>query len=153
MKTLIQLFFIITISVPFLQCKSMNQQKQVQNNTAVEVMSIFYIENDNEIILNLYAQTLADHVVIDSIYFKGRSSKLKLVSDNSYTGTLKLNNIHSDIIMSSDTNAEYGNKLPLKYNAFPFKLNKNQAAISYHIKNKTEYLIVEGVEQAEEKQP
>lgn len=95
------------------------------------------------------AETLADKdVVMDSVYFRGKKVKLETKPQNSklYIGRISTSfNKPKNIIMSSDGNAEYGNKLPEIPEKIPFDLKDNECVVSYKEGNKIKYFKIENV--------
>ena len=79
---------------------------------------------------------------LDSVFFRGKAIKLETKAQNKslYIGRfLSSTNQKSDIIMSNEPYAEYGNKMPKRSKKFPFELNENECVISYKQDNKTKY--------------
>jgi len=92
--------------------------------------------------LDLYIEVKDFNFKPDSVYFKGRVTKLKRHSqkEGTYIGQFSLSsNQKQDIVMSSDPKAEYGNKIPKKPVKIPFKLAYNECVISYQVNGKTKY--------------
>ncbi len=80
-----------------------------------------------------------DKIVIDSIFFRGQVSKVEKKT-TAYVARFKTNvNKAPDLIMHGETDQEYGNKPPTKESKFPFKLEDDEAVISYKEKGELKY--------------
>lgn len=87
-------------------------------------------------------------VQLDSVYFRGKASKLefKTINPSLFIGRfLSSSNLRKDLIMSDKPNAEYGNKPPEPLDKIPFELNPNECVISYLKDGKTLYYKIENV--------
>lgn len=76
-------------------------------------------------------------------YFKGKSVKFNPIPVNStiYVAHFKGDaNQRYDLNMEADAINEYGNKAPIDKAAFPFKLESNEAVVSYLDNTKLKYL-------------
>lgn len=106
--------------------------------------------------INLFISTedsSLENIELDSIYFRGKSSKLEFKPNNPslFVGRFSTGrNQKKDIIMSDKPNAEYGNELPKIKSKFPFELKENECVVSYKEGNKTKYFKIINVV---EKQP
>lgn len=94
--------------------------------------------------LNLFIPVMDKSVEFDSAYFRGQVVKLEIKETNKgllYIGRFKteLNQPKQDLIMSSDSNKEYGNQLPSKAIDIPFELKEDECVISYIKDGKTLY--------------
>jgi hypothetical protein len=83
-------------------------------------------------------------ITLDSVYFRGRATKLsvKYQNKNMYVGNfINPSKQKHDIIMSGDPKAEYGNKSPIleKQKPIPFELKDDECVISYIEGKKTKY--------------
>ena len=88
-------------------------------------------------------------VVFDSIYFKGRKTKVQLRKDRKGTNLFgkfyrKTKN-NNDLELNKDATKEYGNKPPKNEDEFPFQLKENEAIITYKEEGKTKYYKVENI--------
>jgi len=86
-----------------------------------------------------------DHVIFDSIYFRGLQAKIQIGKMNYFATLNSKVNKKTDIEMSNDPNAEYGNKAPNIILKFPFELKDDECAISYIEKEETKYFKIEGL--------
>ncbi len=91
---------------------------------------------------------LPNNIQLDSVYFSGKVIKLqKLESSNElYVGRFKSNlNPKPDVVMSSEMNEEYGNKVLKLENKIPFELKNSECVVSYREDEKTKYFKIEGI--------
>lgn len=92
--------------------------------------------------INLYLPSNDTTLKLDSVYFRGMISKVKIINTG-YISHFKTNlNQRDDIIMSDEENAEYGNQLPSKDERLPFQLKDNECVISYTEDDITKYFKV-----------
>jgi len=87
-------------------------------------------------------------VQLDSVFFRGKASKLEFKPNNTslFIGRfLSSSNMSKDFIMSDKPNAEYGNKLPKPLNNIPFDLKANECVISYVADGKTLFYKIENI--------
>lgn len=92
--------------------------------------------------INIFIPISNSTVVMDSVYFRGQVSKLTTKPEDSTLFIGRFNTVFNqkeDIIMSSDSKEEYGNKLPRKAVEIPFILKDDEAVISYKEGNKVKY--------------
>ena len=82
---------------------------------------------------------------INEIYFSNKSAKANPSTDNLYIGYYK-NEENRDVIMDSDPNKEAKNTPP---KTFPFKLEENEAVISYLFKGMDYYFKVSNITEKE----
>lgn len=78
----------------------------------------------------------------DSVYF--REKVTKLIKDSQKEGIyvghfVSKSKQPQDIVMSSDSKQEYGNKMPKKPIKIPFDLAHNECIISYKVNGRTKY--------------
>lgn len=87
--------------------------------------------------------TISDKIVVDSIFFKSKKSKLNFSSFNkkhTITGNFVIAIVTDrTIIMHSDVRKEMANKVPEISTSFPFELTDKECVISYFIKEKKHY--------------
>lgn len=88
---------------------------------------------------------------LDSVYFRGRSSELKTLSEDTeiLVGRFEMqaSRANGDRIMSSDPREEYGNRPPVVLQDFPFDLEPDQAMVSYQQEGKTKHFKVVGIQE------
>lgn len=80
-------------------------------------------------------------IEFDSIYFRGKVTKLQIKNSNSSTaifGYFNTSKIYNDIILSENSIEEFNNPIP-EIKKFPFQLKQNEAVISYKKNKNTNY--------------
>ncbi len=84
-------------------------------------------------------------IVLDSVYFRGKSSKLEFMpTNNTYVGRFKTLP-QQDIILSNDVREEYKNKLPEQQNDTNFSINDNECVVSYLFENKMHFFKIKNI--------
>lgn len=89
-------------------------------------------------------------IVLDSVYFKGKSAKLKVDTQNQsmYVARFITNSKQTpDIILSSDMKEESENKLPKKEPEIPFQLKPNECVISYEVDGEVRYYKISNIKE------
>lgn len=82
------------------------------------------------------------NIEIDSVFFRGQIAKVEK-KPTAYVARFRTNvNQRPDLIMHGETDAEYGNKAPIKETKFPFELEEDEAVISYREKEIQKYFKV-----------
>jgi hypothetical protein len=95
--------------------------------------------------LYMTLETNRNHVVFDSVYFRGLVAKME-VGKIGYIASFKTAlNQKEDLVMDGDSNKEYGNKPPKTDNTFPFKLEDHECVLQYTEYGKTMYYKVTSV--------
>ncbi len=91
--------------------------------------------------------TNSNNILLDSVYFRGKSVKLVMASNGSaYVGRFKKRDKSTyDVIMSNEPGAEYGNEVPDLPKPFPFKLENDECIVSYKMKGKTKYFRISNI--------
>ena len=85
---------------------------------------------------------------MDSVYFRGKAAKLQTFEEkaNLYVGRFKSEVYQKpDIVMSSNSKEEYGNKAPNLSKKIPFKLNDSECVVSYKEGTTTKYFKIEKI--------
>lgn len=106
--------------------------------------------------LNLFipgSKEMPQSIQLDSVYFRGKGTKLEKVQlDNvMYVGRFDNDfNQKKDIVMSHDSEEEYGNQAPLLDTKIPFDLKNSECVVSYKEGTETKYFKIENITQ---KQP
>lgn len=90
----------------------------------------------------------SDGVQLDSVYFRGKATKLEEKAFNgtvTYIGRFKSKpNASKDIIMSSDSKEEYKNTVEV-LEKIPFDLKDNECVVSYMENEAIKYFKIENV--------
>ena len=158
MKLITNVFLMIIIMTSFSHCSS---AQKLQKEAPVTIGKVYYqhwvagIQSGGSGV-NLFIpvkESLTEDVQLDSVFFKGKVSKLEVkpTNPNLFIGRFSTSgNQKKDIIMSDKPNAEYVNEGPKKKPKIPFELKENECVVSYIEANKTKYFKVENII---EKQP
>ena len=134
----------------FSQCSS---TKELQSEAPIAIGKVFYqkwiagIEGGGSG-LNIFIPVNDTSIALDSVFFRGKAAKLETKSQDQslYIGRfISQFNKRRDLIMSSDSIAEYGNKLPIVEQKIPFELQSNECVVSYIDGLKTKYFKINNV--------
>ena len=95
--------------------------------------------------LNIYAtiDEISEGVIMKEFYFRGNSIEVKSSKDPVFVGYYK-NNINKDVIMDSNSTNEAANTPP---KISPFKLENNEAVLSYEYNNIMYYHKISDIEE------
>jgi hypothetical protein len=99
---------------------------------------------------NLFIPVMNESIKLDSVYFRGKISKLEFKTGElpTYIGRFENDfNQPKDIIISSDRNEEYDNKLSKKLVVIPFELKDDECVVSYIKGDKIVYYKISNIEQ------
>lgn len=149
-KNIFKLTILILGAIGSLGCKSANE---LQNSIPFEIEEVYYkhwfsgVKNGSfGIDLFIKIESKPNSIILDSIYFRGQQTKLKITNNNLFVGRFLANpNSKKDIIMSNKPYAEYGNKTPELTKENPFKLKPDECVISYKQGFKTKYFKIVGL--------
>ncbi|MCF6280521.1 MAG: hypothetical protein L3J14_09270 [Flavobacteriaceae bacterium] len=148
MKTLLSIVLGSTILLSIAQCgNSKEVVYKIQKETSFKIVKATYKEwvagvrggGSGVNVFFIIDSFDSSKITLDSVFFRGQKAKIE-TNNSLYIGRFKTNVTQQpDIIMSSDTNAEYGNKPPTKKIKFPLNLKENEAIISYKEDGKQKY--------------
>ena len=149
-KKIISVSLLSFIMLGFSQCSS---TKMLQAEAPITVGKVYYQKwvagvQGGGSGLNIFIPSNDVSIVLDSVYFRGKAVKLetKIQDKSLYIGRFKSQfNQKQDLIMSSDSTAEYGNKLPIVEEQIPFELKPDECVVSYMDGNKTKYFRIGNV--------
>lgn len=149
MRTLFSIILGSTILFSFAQCgNSKEMAYKLQEKSPFKITKVYYQEwvagiqggGSGVDVYFIFSDLDTDKITIDNIFFRGQKANVE-TNNKAYIGRFKTNiNQKPDIIMSSQTDDEYGNKVPQKKAKFPFDLEKDEAVIGYREKGKQKYL-------------
>lgn len=147
MKILKTTLFIVTVllvtTVSFTHCSSaQNKQKisdfKFQEKTSFSVGEVSFEKwvagiqgGGSGIHMYITIKENKNHVVFDSIYFRGYSAKMEIGKMGYFTSFKTALNQRKDYNMSHDENAEYGNDPSKIQNKSVFELQDYECVISY----------------------
>ncbi|MFH4963765.1 hypothetical protein V8G69_02070 [Gaetbulibacter sp. M235] len=149
-------FFIITffIAIIISQCSS---AQKLQTSLPSQIGDVYYQnwvsgvkEGGSGTIIYIQIISESNQIELDNVYFQGKVAKLELTDNMFAVG--RFNSImksKGDTVMSSDPNAEYGNKVPELPKKAPFVLKDNQCVISYKEGNKIKYFKIDNIRKKE----
>lgn len=152
MKILKQYLFkvvMLTIMVFFLNCKSV--QNDVDMKTPLKIGQVYYtntIDDNQASNLDIYIPIISNpnHTQLLQVFFHGKQTNLVISNDNLIVGHFNLEvPKKSDIIMSSDPHAEYGNQVPKLQKTTSFILKDNECVISYKVDGTVKYFKVSNI--------
>lgn len=141
---------LLMIMTSFSQCSSSQKLQEKAPATFGEV----YFQRWNAGIqgggsgMNLFIPVTDNNVVLDSVYFRGESTKLETKPQNKmlYIGYFKTEfNQPKDIVMSSNPLDEYNNLLLIKKEKIPFTLKDSECVVSYKDGQTTKYFKIENI--------
>ncbi len=153
LKKIISITILPLIMFSFSQCSS---QKKLQQDAPVKLQEVYcqgWVAGvkGGGAGMNIFIPVdavLNKKVKLDSVYFRGKAARLETKPQNEslYIGRFMSNDNKSrDLIMSSDSKNEYGNKMPVIPAKTPFELKDDECAVSYKDGNKTKYFKIENV--------
>ena len=153
MKAIKQILGVVSLFVvvaSFSQCSS---AQRFQDKSPITLGEVYYqrwiagVQGGGSG-LNIFIPTSDNTVKLDSVYFKGKVTKLEVRSGKKllYIGRFTSDfNQRRDIIMSNEPNAEFNNPIPKPIKKIPFELKDNECVISYIQDNKTKYFKIDNV--------
>lgn len=143
---------VLTIIFSLLQCGSINCER----NPPFEINSAAYFSwvGGQPGISGMKVKisyTSDKNIQFDSIYFRKRSAKLEVSNTKDQkmiTGHFNTSSQKRVFVMELNPVKEMKNEIP-NITSFPFKLNENEAIISYKIKDKKKYFKIKTVKKGE----
>lgn len=155
MKSVKQLLKLLTLTVilsSFSQCTS---AQKLEKNAPVTFGNVYCKKQVSGIAngpsgLIIFIEIKDNSIQLDSVYFREKGVELKTHPKNRslYVGSFVTHSVRSqDIVLSSDSKAEYGNKIPKKSKKIPFELAYNECVVSYKINEKIKYYKITNVEE------
>lgn len=139
----------VSVTALFINCKS--AQNDVDMKTPLEIGQVYYTNtiHDNQVSnLDVYIPIISNpnHIQLLQVFFQGKQTNLETSNDNLIVGHFNMK-VHkkSDIIMSSDPYAEYGNQMPKLDKPIPFNLKEDECVISYKEDGTVKYFKVSNI--------
>ena len=131
-------------------CKTEKESFVLTQNTPFTVKNIYYQKwmagiKEGGSGLNIYAfiDDISEGVIVKEFYFRGNSFEVKPSKDSIFIGYCK-NEANMDMIMDNNSTKETAN-IPPKKNSF--KLENNEAVLSYKHHNKMYYHKISNIEE------
>ncbi len=158
MKLITNAFLMVLIMISFSQCSS---AQKLQKETPIKLQTTYYQHwvagikggGSGINIFILTENSELKNIQLDSVYFRGKASKLEVKPNNPnlFIGRFLLTPKQKrDVIMSNKPKAEYGNELLKLKEKIPFELKENECVVSYKEESKIKYFKIKNVV---EKQP
>lgn len=153
MKAFKKIISVILLSFAMLGFSQCSSTKKLQVEAPITVGKVYYQKwvagvQGGGSGLNIFIPVNDTSIILDSVYFRGRAAKLetKPQDQSLYIGRfISQFNQRQDIVMSSDSIAEYRNKLPIVAEHIPFELNPNECVVSYIDSKKTKYFKIDKI--------
>lgn len=143
-KHILKLLIVTVIMSSFSQCSSAQKLQKEAPTAFGDVYCKQWVSGmaEGPSGIDIFIEIKDSEFRPDSVYFRENVVKLTSLPDNK--GLYKGHFVASpkqkqDIVMSSDSKAEYGNKMPKKLTKIPFDLEHNECVISYKLNGKTKY--------------
>ncbi|GAA4802681.1 hypothetical protein [Litoribaculum gwangyangense] len=138
------------ITMSFSQCK---HKSKLETQAPLELGEVYYKKwvveprgGGSGINLFITIKSNINKIVLDSVYFMDKTTKLVYIKDTLVMGRFKTStNQPIDIVMSNEPYGEYGNKLPTIIPKLPFALHPNECIVSYKTDKKTKYFKISNI--------
>lgn len=143
-KQFFGLLMLVIIMASFSQCSS---TYKLENNSPI-VFGETYCKKwvsgvaEGPSGLDIFIETKDNDIQLDSVYFRGKGTKLKSIASNNllYVGKfVSASTKKKDLIISSDISQEYTNEAPEIPTKIPFELKRNECVVSYRLNGKIKY--------------
>jgi len=153
--------FVFIVTIGFSQCVSSEKVMKITDTIQLSKESLSKVYYQHWVAgvrgggsgTNLYvSKSAVGNKQLVSAYFKGKVIDFDplIKGGNVYVAYFKgTSNLIHDIKMHSDTANEYGNNVPPKKKEFPFKLEANEAIISYLENDEIRYLKLTNIPEKE----
>jgi len=139
----LKIIVLLLIGLVVSQCVTV---RKLQDLSSFEIGEAFYKEDQSGISLYIPVKAYPKHIVMDSVYFHGKQTKLEVKNGEILIGQFKPVFIQKpDIIMSNEPYAEYGNQIPKLPKKIPFKLKEDECIISYKKNSTVKYFKISGI--------
>ncbi len=151
LKNISFLLLVVLLMSSFSQCSS---AQKLEKNTSINFGDVYcqkwvagIREGGSGINLFIPVTKSNKNIQLDSVYFRGKATKLVLAYDSlHYVGKFKNIEKHSrDIIMSSEPKEEYGNQAPQLPKKIPFELERSECVVSYKDNKSTKYVKIDNI--------
>ena len=139
----------VSVTALFINCKS--AQNDVDMKTPLKIGQVYYtntIQNNQDSRIDVFIPVMSNpnHIQLLQFFFQGKQTNLETSNDNLIVGHFIMKtNRKSDIIMSSDPYAEYGNQVPKLDKPMPFNLKEDECVISYNEGGTIKYFKVSNI--------
>ena len=138
------LLILTLVLVSFSQCSSAQKLQKKAPTTFGETYYEQWVSGvaEGPSGINVFIELRDESLQLDSIYFRGKVAKFEVKPSNKtlFIGRfINESNDKKDIMMSSNSNEEYGNKAPELPKKIPFELKDDECVVSYKSNGKTKY--------------
>ena len=151
-KQILGLIILTLIMASFSQCSSAQKLQKEAPTTFGEVYFqkwIAGVEGGGSGV-NIFIEVLGNDTQLDSVYFHGKAAKLesKPANQSLYIGRFVSEfNKKEDMVISSDSKMEYGNKPTELLQKIPFELENDECVVSYLDGNKIKYYMLKSIKE------
>ncbi|WOD45077.1 hypothetical protein [Hwangdonia lutea] len=151
LKHILFSFLLLVMMSSFSQCSGV---PKLEKNSAIDFGDVYCqkwtsgIKKDGSGIKLFIPVTKSNkNLQLDSVYFRGKVTKLLLSQDGlHYVGIFKKTEKQSyNVIMSSDPLEEYGNETPPIPKKIPFDLKASECVVSYKENKTTKYIKIDNI--------
>lgn len=145
MKYLYLLLSITLAAVLFTSCAG---NKELQEKAPANLGDVYYTTQGEIIHLYIPVNSIqTNRVNLTEVYFRNRKAMLTTSEDmpGVYMATFQTGK--QDMIMSSDPQEEYGNKMPQKVEKMEFDLKEDEAILIFTQNSKVKYYKLTGVKE------
>ena len=144
----IKILSILVLILGFLQCGSLKQEK----NPPFKIQSAIYtVHSGNQPgikVTNIkIIYTSHKKIEFDSIYFSKRIVKMEshiIKGQKMIIGYFNTSILKRNLVLDANSIKEMNNEIP-NIKKFPFKLNENEAMLSYKIHDKIKYFKIKSI--------
>ena len=155
-KQILGLVMLTCIMASFSQCSSTKKLQKEAPTTFGEVYFEQWVSGmaQGPSGTNIFIEIKQDNVQLDSVYFRGKVTKLDIDKSNKllYVGQFISKSTEiKDVIIHKDVSKEYGNQAPEIPSKIPFELSPFECVITYKIKGKTKYFKLSDIKEKESK--
>ncbi|WP_250433682.1 hypothetical protein [Hanstruepera flava] len=156
MRTL-TVFAVFITAVMLYSCKSTKEAFKtntiiLEEKSSFELEQVYFLKwvagfqgGGSGIHMYVIVKTNKNHVVFDTVYFRGMQAKMQLGKMGYLASFITPLNQKENMVMDGDSKQEYGNKLPKNDNHFPFVLQDNECVIQYTENGNTKYYKVKDI--------
>ncbi|MEH6536924.1 MAG: hypothetical protein V7719_11055 [Psychroserpens sp.] len=149
-KRILSFILVFILMASFPQCST---AQKLQKKTPAQFGEVYYQNWTSGLQaggsgLNIFIPVTGTSIIFDSVYFRGKASKLETNSNDKelFVGRFKTETYQpKDILLSSDSNEEYANQMPIKGMKVPWELKDDQCVVSYQEDNKMQYYKISNI--------
>jgi len=154
-RAIIFLTAMLCLMAIFSQCSS---AQKLEQKAPMAFGDVYYQKHtqavqDLKSMITLYIpiKEESNNIELDSVYFRGRSAKLSLATNNKqslyFARFITKPAYTEDLILSSDMKEEQQNKLPIEKTNIPFELLPNECVISYKQAGSTRHYKISNIKE------